>query len=189
MAEASKRTVKKSSSSSSSSDSAPKGDDSTLTSNASAAGVTGEGAKGQGDTSPEKVEGPVSLVAEGIREHEEQIADLRENGGKDYPNVNVTVEYPTPPPAPAVEGKEVDTEFVYVHHVDPMRAIPGSSPYLDDVERLNAEVQRAKAEGRKPDLKNPPSTQGTPLRTPASLGGVTIPEGAERVTLPVVTNG
>jgi hypothetical protein len=36
-------------------------------------------------------------------------------------------------------------------------------PYLDDVERHNAETWRAQKEGREPDYDNPPATAGTVL--------------------------
>lgn len=36
-------------------------------------------------------------------------------------------------------------------------------PYLDDVERHNAETWRAQREGREPDYENPPATAGTVL--------------------------
>jgi hypothetical protein len=61
------------------------------------------------------------------------------------------------------EPKTVDQDFVYPTHQDPMRKLPGTSRYLDDVERENAEIARAKAEDREPDLENPPAIQGTPL--------------------------
>lgn len=64
------------------------------------------------------------------------------------------------------DGKEIKEQgFVFATHLDPARQIPGTNPYLDDVQRAQAEVQRAAVEGRKPDLKNPPATQGTPLKT------------------------
>lgn len=44
-------------------------------------------------------------------------------------------------------------------------------PYLDEVERENAEIIRAAKEGRKPDLENPGPTAGTPLLTAAGLVG------------------
>jgi hypothetical protein len=137
------------------------GDSVEVTSPASAAGVTPSEPVTEG--APAKQDGPESLVAKGIREHEEAVAELREKGGQDYPNVNVEVQYPTPAPPDAVESELEEREFAYVHHLDPQRKLPGTSPYLDDVNRMNEEVQRAKVEGRKPDLKNPPTTQGTPL--------------------------
>lgn len=42
-------------------------------------------------------------------------------------------------------------------------------PYLDQVERNNAEIVRAAKEGRKPDLENAPATAGTPLVTASEL--------------------
>ena len=56
-----------------------------------------------------------------------------------------------------------DLKLHYPQQLDPNRQIPGTSPYLDEVERERAEIQRAKLEDRKPDLKNPPAVQSTPL--------------------------
>lgn len=42
-------------------------------------------------------------------------------------------------------------------------------PYLDEVERRNAETIRAAKENRKPDYDNAPATAGTPLVTAAQL--------------------
>lgn len=42
-------------------------------------------------------------------------------------------------------------------------------PYLDQVEAEQAEVRRAKVEGREPDLDNPPATAGIPLTTAAQM--------------------
>jgi hypothetical protein len=161
----------------------PEGTDTTLSAPAAAAGLSSDGPSGEQENTPKHQPGPESLVARGIREHEEQVAELRE-AGEQYPKVDVSVHYATPPPPDAVESEPKDVEFVNVHHLDPMRSIPGTSPYLDDVNRLNEEVQRAKVEGREPDLANPPSTQGTPLRDSRSVG-LPIPEGAQVVTLPV----
>ena len=65
---------------------------------------------------------------------------------------------------PPVEEKEV--EFFHPSQSDPRRyANEGSSTdvYLDDVQRHEAEKQRARVEGREPDYDNPGSTVGTPL--------------------------
>lgn len=84
--------------------------------------------------------------------------------------------------------KKQDQDFTYPTHTDPARKLPKTSLYLDDVQRENAEIQRAKVEGREPDLENPSSTQGTPLLpsyvVQSSLPGdhVVSPD----VTLPVV---
>lgn len=48
-------------------------------------------------------------------------------------------------------------------------------PYLDEVERRNAEVIRAAKEGREPDFENAPATAGTPLVTAAVLAGMANP--------------
>lgn len=48
-------------------------------------------------------------------------------------------------------------------------------PYLDEVERRNAEAIRAAKEGREPDFDNAPATAGTPLVTGAVLANVANP--------------
>lgn len=85
------------------------------------------------------------------------------------------------PPAPAKKAaakkaaKKVEKrELKIAQTLDPSRDIPGTSEYLDDVERRNAEVARARVEDREPDLKNPPATQGTPM--------VSVVVGTEIVT-------
>lgn len=45
---------------------------------------------------------------------------------------------------------------------DPQRNLPGGI-YLDREQRREAEVLRARAENREPDLDNPPAIQSTPL--------------------------
>lgn len=59
--------------------------------------------------------------------------------------------------------KEQDQDFTYPTHTDPNRKLVCTSNYLDDVQRHDAEIMRAKVEDREPDLDNPPATQGTPL--------------------------
>ncbi len=59
------------------------------------------------------------------------------------------------------EPKTVDMDFVYATHLDPQRQNDATGIYLDDVQRENAEIQRAKVEDREPDLKNPPATCGS----------------------------
>jgi hypothetical protein len=162
----------------------PEAKDTTLSATASSAGVSSDGPVEKASNTPTHQEGPESLVAKGIREHEAQVADLRK-GNDAYPKVDVSVSYPGGPAAPVPDTKVEDVDFVHVHHLDEQRKLPGTAPYLDDVNRQNEEVQRAKVEGREPDLANPPSTQGTPLRPVASVG-VPVPEGAAVVTLPVV---
>lgn len=50
-------------------------------------------------------------------------------------------------------------------------------PYLDQVEREQAEIRRAKAEGRKPNLDKPASpSAGTPLVTGAQLVAMANPQ-------------
>ena len=64
----------------------------------------------------------------------------------------------TKPNKPKTEEKD----FVFVHEADPNRQLPGGV-YLDQVQREEAEIARAKAEGREPNLDNPPAAAGTPL--------------------------
>lgn len=61
-----------------------------------------------------------------------------------------------------VNENTVEKDFVFVHEADPNRQLPGGV-YLDQVQREEAEIARAKAEGREPDLDNPPAAAGTPL--------------------------
>lgn len=56
----------------------------------------------------------------------------------------------------------VDVEFINTAHLDPQRKLPGGV-YLDEVEAEKAEVARAKAEDREPDLENPGSYAGIVL--------------------------
>lgn len=64
-----------------------------------------------------------------------------------------------------VETKTQATEFFFPTHTDARRYQPGgrNGVYLDDVMREQAEIQRAKIEGREPDLDNPPAVVSTPL--------------------------
>lgn len=57
------------------------------------------------------------------------------------------------------EPKTVDREFMYAQDSDARRLMPGGT-YLDDVQRAEAETNRARLEGRKPDYKNMPSATG-----------------------------
>ncbi len=71
------------------------------------------------------------------------------------------------PTAPEPEKPDVETRevgFLYVHHLDPARKLPGGT-YLDDVQRYEAEAARALVEDREPDFENAPAVQGTPLRS------------------------
>lgn len=80
----------------------------------------------------------------------------------------------------------VDEDFVYPHEADPRRSLPGGV-YLDQVQREKAEIARAKAEGREPDLDNPPAAAGTPLVSKKQFlnaGGSYFPNAAD---LPVTT--
>lgn len=86
---------------------------------------------------------------------------------------------------PKSELKEA--EFYYPTHLDPMRKVPGTSVYLDDEQRREAEVTRARIEDREPDLDNPPAMQSTPLVEKNRLAQTNfIPAGVEPdVTLEV----
>ena len=98
-------------------------------------------------------------------------------------------EYPKTEVAEKPKHTTVDVDFVIAQSLDERRSIPGTSQYLDEVERRNAEITRAKAEDREPDLDNPPATQGTPLYTEAQAKqqGLNVDgEAVQRVTLPVV---
>ena len=91
------------------------------------------------------------------------------------------VEEPVKPPT-----KEEKREFVYPTHTDPMRLVPGTSPYLDDEQRREAEVRRARIEDREPDLDNPPSMQSTPLVERNALARTNpIPDDVKSVKLGV----
>lgn len=77
------------------------------------------------------------------------------------------------------KGTKVEAiELLRTHEMDPMRQLPGTSPYLDQEQRVFYEKQRAIVEDREPDLKNPPATQGTPYTT----------MGAVKATLPPQAN-
>ena len=103
--------------------------------------------------------------------------------------VEVQAEVPTEETPEKPKGVEKDVTFVVAQSTDERRNIPGTSQYLDEVDRRNAEIIRAKAENRKPDLKNPPATQGTPLYTEAQAKqqGLNLDgDQVQKVTLPVV---
>jgi hypothetical protein len=77
----------------------------------------------------------------------------------------------------------VDKQFTYSNRGRDVNGV-----YLDDIQRRDAEIQRAKVEGREPDLENPGSTQGTPLFLASQVrsnlpGDVVV---TDDVTLPVV---
>lgn len=59
------------------------------------------------------------------------------------------------------EPKLTEIDFVYATHLDPARQNDPNGVYLDDVQRAQAEIQRAKVEKREPDLENPPATTST----------------------------
>jgi hypothetical protein len=88
------------------------------------------------------------------------------------------------------DSRTEDQEFIYPTHTDPNRRIPGTNPYLDDVERERAEIHRARVEGRDPDLENPGSYQGSPLVSKTAFLAANAPytsaEGVPVVELPVV---
>jgi len=86
-----------------------------------------------------------------------------------------------------VETTTIDKDFIFVHNLDPARQIPGTNKYLDVEQRKQAEIERAAVEGREPDLKNPPATQGTPYRSAEQLAAELPPHATVKadVTLPV----
>jgi hypothetical protein len=85
---------------------------------------------------------------------------------QDHVDENADEDGVTPDREPLeVDSEPVKTEFYVTQKLDERRLVPGSNPYLDDVERERAEIQRAKIEGREPDLENPPAVQGTPYVT------------------------
>ncbi len=93
------------------------------------------------------------------------------------------------PESPDYNGPEatIDRDFTYVTHTDPARQRDPHGVYLDDIQRREAEVIRARVENREPDLDNPPAICGTPLVPTATLeknlpGDYVVPA---EVTLPV----
>lgn len=59
-----------------------------------------------------------------------------------------------------VDGDQVT---VKLYDANKGKAARTGGPYRDEVEREQAEIQRAKVEGREPDLDNPPPSAGTVL--------------------------
>jgi hypothetical protein len=103
--------------------------------------------------------------------------------------VEVQAQVPVEEEPRKIETTTKDVTFVIPQTTDDRRNIPGTSQYLDEVERRNAELIRAKAEDRKPDLENPPAFQGTPLYTEAQAKqqGLDITgDAVQKVELPVV---
>jgi len=85
--------------------------------------------------------------------------------------------------APTDKPEVKEVEFFYPQHtvaerVDTEGAVYGG-PYLDDVQRLEAEKLRAEVEGRKPDLKNPSAIAGTPLLTARQINADGLVNGAK----------
>lgn len=102
--------------------------------------------------------------------------------------VEVEAQVPVEDKPEKVKSHTEDRTFVIPQTTDPRRNIPGTSQYLDEVERRNAELIRAKAEDRKPDLENPPAFQGTPLYTEAQAKqqGLDVSgDAVQKVELPV----
>lgn len=69
----------------------------------------------------------------------------------------------------AAEFGETETKTVDLYVAQKGLSERSGGPYLDDVEREEAEKRRAKVEGREPDLDNPPATAGTLLVTKDKL--------------------
>jgi len=83
------------------------------------------------------------------------------------PSAGTTVTKPAAPEtAPESGAESVDTKFFIAQ--DGISGRDGG-PYLDQVEREQAEIQRAKVEGREPDLDNPGPNAGTVLVTERKL--------------------
>lgn len=69
-------------------------------------------------------------------------------------------------------NKDVDdegTSTVHLYNAAVGKTPRTGGPYLDDVEREEAEKRRAKIEDREPDLDNPPATAGTLLVPKSAL--------------------
>lgn len=76
----------------------------------------------------------------------------------------------------SVESKDVNketaedgTQTVPLYNAAHGKTGRSGGPYLDDVERRQAEEWRAIKEDREPDYKNPPATAGTVLVTKSQL--------------------
>jgi hypothetical protein len=79
----------------------------------------------------------------------------------------------------AYEGDPKDEEVAYtlVTHLDPQRQKDPHGVYLDDIQRRDAEVVRARQEGREPDLENPAVTCSDTLIPTVQAAGL-APSGA-----------
>jgi hypothetical protein len=64
---------------------------------------------------------------------------------------------------------EDGTTTVHLYNAAHGKTPRTGGPYLDDVEREEAEIRRAKVEGREPDLENPPASAGTVLVPKSAL--------------------
>jgi hypothetical protein len=73
-------------------------------------------------------------------------------------------------------------EVAFYASQDGIRGRDGG-PYFDYEDRLSAELRRAKAEDREPDLDNPPPTVGTHLVTAAQLTD-NIPSNPSMINAP-----
>ncbi len=155
---AAKKTAAKktaSSSSSSSSTSTPKGED-----------AINNDAGGTGPTEDNDTAGDARAAAAAafggsagpINQNDDKADDQK-------PDVKVQIVEPTVEDEPEIETETVEKGFVFQHNLDPARQIPGTSKYLDFELRQQAEIDRARVEGREPDLENPPGMQGTPYRS------------------------
>lgn len=81
------------------------------------------------------------------------------------------------------DGPELqETEFFIPQHTVVERVgtegAQYGGPYLDDVQRVEAEVQRAAVEDRKADPENASSIAGTPLLTARQINGDGLVNGA-----------
>ena len=64
---------------------------------------------------------------------------------------------------------DTKTETVKLYNVNDGVTGRDGGPYMDQVDAIQAEIQRAKVEGREPDLDNPPATAGQVLVTGSQL--------------------
>ena len=128
---------------------------------------------------------PIDYAKDGNRDNDPAV-NKTDDGTEDAVKVQIVepsgFDEPEPP-----ETTTIDQDYVYMHNLDPARAIPGTNKYLDVEQRKAAEIDRAAVEGREPDLDNPPAAQGTPLRSAQALAAELPPHATVKadVTLPV----
>lgn len=67
------------------------------------------------------------------------------------------------------EETQEDDGSIKLYDANQGRTPRTGGPYVDEIERRQAEILRAQVEGREPDLDNPPPTVGTQLVTQDKL--------------------